>query len=171
MNYIIRLRWVRLTISYMICQLFSEYLPTWYGIIGTYAKHINDISRILFRPFRLNYLKVCNNIRLMGYFHVTLLIKKSINRIQYNSFRTQITSWVINHSLTTIIRNHFLQQVRFREDSWGLRDIVTYLGNAQSILGSSTWTNKNRENRVSKLHIILHNYIKTLQHCMCLSYK
>ena len=95
---------------------------------------------------------------LNGIFSCNASYKKSINRIQYNSFRTQITSWVINHSLTTIIRNHFLQQVRFREDSWGLRDIVTYLGNAQSILGSSTWTNKNRENRVSKLHIILHNY-------------
>ena len=43
---------------------------------------------------------------------------------------------IINHSLITIIRNHFLQQVRFREDSLGLRDIFTYLGNAQVSLAA-----------------------------------
>ena len=119
--------------GYLIWNNWYICLAHWrYKLVPSFAQYfLANLCRILFRPFRLNYLKVCNNIRLMGYFHVTLLIKKSINRIQYNSFRTQITSWVINHSLTTIIRNHFLQQVRFREDSWGLRDIVTYLGNAQ----------------------------------------
>ena len=65
---------------------------------------------------------------------------------------------IINHSLITIIRNHFLQQVRFREDSLGLRDIFTYLGNAQvslaAVLGQ-TILNTHARTALRKIHTSL----------------